>query len=63
MMEFKKSILAIVTMSQERVLGGGAPTFIVQTEEEIQQKVFLLENILDAIGHELDPETFILVKH
>lgn len=62
-MELKKAILAIVTTSERHVLGGGTPVFIVKDQEEIQQKVFLLENILDAMGHELDQETFILVKH
>ncbi|GAA0369621.1 capping complex subunit for YIEGIA [Bacillus horti] len=62
-MEMKKSILAIVTTSEQNIKGGGAPVFIVKDHDEIQHKIFLLENILDAMGHELDEQTFILVKH
>lgn len=58
----KKSILAIVTTSSELV-GGGAPIFIVKDEEEIQQKIFLLENILNAMAHELDKSTYVMVRH
>jgi tetrahydromethanopterin S-methyltransferase subunit B len=58
----KKNVLAIVTTKPEHV-AGAAPTFIVQSLDEIQQKAFLLENILDAMAHELDQTTYILVRH
>lgn len=58
----KKSILAIVTTSSEFV-AGGAPIFIAKDAEEIQRKIFLLENILDAIAHELDESTYVVVRH
>lgn len=57
-----KSILAIVSTSKELV-GGGAPIFIVKDAEELQRKIFLLENILDAMAHELDDSTYVMVRH
>lgn len=58
----KKSILAIITTSRDRV-GGGAPIFIVDNAEEIQRIAFLLENIMDAMAHELDSDTYVVVRH
>ncbi|WP_336885153.1 capping complex subunit for YIEGIA [Caldalkalibacillus salinus] len=58
-----KSILAVVTSSPQKVSGGGAPIFVVKDKEEIQQRIFLLENILNGMAHELDEETYILVRH
>ncbi|MBN6188581.1 hypothetical protein JQN58_17145 [Aneurinibacillus sp. BA2021] len=57
-----KPILAVVTLNADRV-GGGAPIFYTQGEKELQQTAFTLEKILDAIAHEVTPETIILVKH
>jgi hypothetical protein len=58
----KKSILAIVSTSSESI-AGGAPIFIVKDEKEMQKKLFLLENILDAMAHELDESTYVVVRH
>jgi len=58
----EKSILAIITTSADKV-GGGAPIFVVQSPEEIQEKAFLLENILDGMAHELDPHLYVVVRH
>ncbi|MGG1551762.1 capping complex subunit for YIEGIA [Paenibacillus ferrarius] len=55
-------IMAIVTLEKDRV-GGGAPIFVVDKEEELQRLSFLLEKTLDANAHDLKNGTMILVKH
>ncbi|MDF2649978.1 MULTISPECIES: hypothetical protein [unclassified Paenibacillus] len=55
-------ILAIVTLTKERI-GGGAPIFVVDKEDELQKVSFSLEKILDANAHDLKNGTMILVKH
>ncbi|UKS30617.1 hypothetical protein LOZ80_17405 [Paenibacillus sp. HWE-109] len=55
-------IVAIVTLTKEKV-GGGAPIFIVDREEDLQKTSFSLEKILDANAHDLKNGTMILVKH
>ena len=58
----EKSILAIITMHQDKITGG-APIFIAENEEELQKTSFTLEKILDGIAHEVRPGTMIIVKH
>ncbi len=58
----KEKILAIATTKPDLV-AGGAPIFAAQNAEELHAKAFLLEKILDAMVHQLDDETFIVVKH
>lgn len=60
--KLEKSILAVITTSSEKVTGG-VPIFIVKDEQEIQEKAFLLENILDGMVHELDSSTYVVVRH
>jgi hypothetical protein len=55
-------ILAIVTLTKERI-GGGAPIFVVDKEDDLQKVAFSLEKILDANAHDLKNGTMILVKH
>jgi hypothetical protein len=55
-------ILAVVSRYPEKV-GGGAPIFYVNSEEELQNTAFLLEKILDAMAHDLKNGSMILVKH
>ena len=55
-------IIAIVTLTKERV-AGGAPIFVVDGEDELQQTAFSLEKMLDANAHDLKNGTMILVKH
>ncbi|MDD9267620.1 hypothetical protein ACFPES_11350 [Paenibacillus sp. GCM10023248] len=55
-------ILAIVTLTKDRV-GGGAPIFAVDQEDDLQRMAFSLEKILDANAHDLKNGTIILVKH
>jgi len=54
-------IRAVVTMTREHQ-GGGAPIFLVHTDEQLQQTAFLLEKILDASAHDLKNGTYILVE-
>jgi hypothetical protein len=55
-------ILAVVTLTKDRV-GGGAPIFVVEQEDDLQKISFSLEKILDANAHDLKNGTMILVKH
>lgn len=55
-------ILAVVTLTKERV-GGGAPIFVADQEDDLQKIAFSLEKILDANAHDLKNGTMILVKH
>lgn len=58
----EKRILAIVTLQKERI-AGGAPIFAVNSKEELEKQSFMLEKILDAMVHEVTPDTFVLVHH
>lgn len=55
-------IVAVVSMKADEV-AGGAPIFLVQDMEKLQQTSFLLEKILDASAHDLKNGTIILVNH
>ena len=55
-------ILAVITTDRERV-GGGAPIFIGQHQEEVQQIAFSLEKIMDATAHDLKNGIMIIVQH
>ncbi|MDF2668345.1 MAG: hypothetical protein K0R67_651 [Paenibacillus sp.] len=55
-------IMAIVTLHPEQV-SGGAPIFVVASQEEQQQVAFLLEKILDGSAHDLQNGNLIIVKH
>lgn len=57
-----KKILAIVTLQKEGI-AGGAPIFVVNSKEDLEKQSFTLEKILDAMVHEVTPDTFILVRH
>ncbi|MFD0958797.1 capping complex subunit for YIEGIA [Paenibacillus chungangensis] len=50
-------------MNRDTVAGGGAPIFIMQSEEGLQETAFLLEKIMDASAHDLKNGTIILVDH
>lgn len=49
-------------MDKDRV-GGGAPIFVVGSEDEQQQVAFKLEKIMDASAHDLQNGTIIIVDH
>lgn len=55
-------IMAIVTANSNKV-AGGIPIFIAEKEEEVQPLAFKLEKILDAMAHDLENGTILLVKH
>jgi hypothetical protein len=55
-------ILAVVTTKRESV-AGGAPIFVTDNKEQLQQTAFILEKVLDAMVHELNEETLIIVRH
>lgn len=55
-------IVAVVSTKADTI-GGGAPIFIVENEEKMEQTSFLLEKILDASAHDLKNGTIILVNH
>lgn len=54
-------IVAIVTSLKDSVTGG-APTFIV-TQDKLQETADLLEKILDAMVHQVNANTLIIVRH
>lgn len=56
-------IVAVVTMERDQVLSGGAPVFIVDTAEALQQTAMTLEKVMDASTHEINASTLILVAH
>jgi len=55
-------ILAIVTTNRERV-GGSAPIFYVDNQEELEKVATYLSRIFMAAIHDLDHGVYILVKH
>jgi hypothetical protein len=58
-----EKILAVITTKGESIQSGGAPVFIVETEKTLLERAFLLEKILDAMAHQLDESTYLIVKH
>ncbi|WP_166541948.1 capping complex subunit for YIEGIA [Paenibacillus lutrae] len=56
------TIKAIAVLNGKKV-DGGAPIFIAENEDELQQLAFDLEKILDANAHDLKNGTIILVEH
>ncbi|MHB8157810.1 MAG: capping complex subunit for YIEGIA [Desulfocucumaceae bacterium] len=55
-------ILAVVTMSTDKVTGG-APIFIGRNEQECEKIARSLSRILDAMAHYLENDTYIIVSH
>ncbi|WP_424766089.1 capping complex subunit for YIEGIA [Paenibacillus sp. sgz302251] len=55
-------IVAVVALKAEKA-HGGAPVFIEESKEMLEQTAFLLEKILDASAHDLKNGTIILVDH
>lgn len=62
-MQDSSQIIAIVTMEQESLQGGGVPVFVTKSTEALQTISSILENTLGASAHELDQQTMIIVKH
>lgn len=57
------AIMAVVTTKTDSVKGGGAPVFITENKENLQEISTSLEKILDASAHEIDETTMIIVAH
>ncbi len=57
------NIMAVITINQENLKGGGVPIFIAMDKDELQQTSSRLEKILDASAHEIDQNTMIIVAH
>ncbi|MCL6638614.1 MAG: hypothetical protein K6T80_02895 [Firmicutes bacterium] len=56
------TILAVVTLHLDRV-SGGAPIFLAGGEEEQEKIARYLGKILDAMVHDLENGTYIIVRH
>lgn len=61
-MKLEKAILAVITTNNTKI-GGGAPIFICETQEELETTAANLEAITDGIAHALSKDLFIIVKH
>lgn len=57
------AIVAVVTTNKAYTHGGGAPIFVANDFEELQNTAMTLEKILDAATHEVNDSTLILVAH
>ncbi|MCL5290498.1 MAG: hypothetical protein M1489_05655 [Firmicutes bacterium] len=56
------SILAVITLNMDQV-SGGAPIFFARDEEERERMARYLGRILDAMVHDLENGTYIVVRH
>lgn len=56
------TILAVVTLDRA-VAGGGAPIFYVRDQAEQEAVSRILSHILNAMAHDLQNGTYIIVKH
>lgn len=61
-MMIEKAILAVITTNNTKI-SGGAPIFICETKNELENVAANLEAITDGIAHALSDELFIIVKH
>jgi hypothetical protein len=57
-----KQILAVITVDRDKV-GGGAPIFYAQDEEELLDTAVLISRIFGAAAHDLHNGVFVIVKH
>ncbi|MFY0543039.1 capping complex subunit for YIEGIA [Brevibacillus sp. H7] len=58
----ESKILAVITTQKDRI-AGGAPIFVVENQEQLQQTAFTLEKVLDAMVHEVNEQTLVVVRH
>ncbi|MDL4840790.1 capping complex subunit for YIEGIA [Aquibacillus rhizosphaerae] len=61
-MNIEKAILSVITTNNQKITGG-APIFVCDTKEEMDNVAANLEAILDGISHALSDELYIIVKH
>ena len=55
-------ILAAVTLNREQV-AGGAPIFFARSEEERERIASYIAKTLNAMVHDLENGTYIIVRH
>lgn len=55
-------ILAVVTVHEQRV-GGGAPIFYAQNEQELAELSLNLSRVLGASVHQLQNGVMVVVRH
>ena len=55
-------ILAVISLKKDLV-SGGAPIFFVRNEEEMETIAGYLAKILDAMVHDLENGTYVVVRH
>lgn len=55
-------ILAVVTLDKSRV-GGGAPIFVASDQDEQEKVALYVAKALDAMVHDLENGSYIIVKH
>ncbi|MEW5953224.1 MAG: hypothetical protein AB1815_05640 [Bacillota bacterium] len=58
----EQKILAVVTLDRQRV-GGGAPIFEAADEEEREKVALYIAKILNAMVHDLENGSYIIVRH
>jgi hypothetical protein len=59
----EERIIAIVTLSEQKIWGGGCPVFEATSFEELERISLSLSRILDGAVHDLENGTYIIVKH
>jgi len=62
-LETEDKIVAIVTLTPEKVKSGAAPTFTASDSGEREKLASYLGHILNAQVHDLENGTYILVRH
>lgn len=61
MCEQHAAIVAVITTKEVMIKSGGAPVFIVESEEALQHISLTLEKIMDASAHEVTKDTMVIV--
>jgi hypothetical protein len=64
-MEIKlnKYILAIITTNAEKVLGGSAPIFYCESEDEKEKVALNLTKFTNGMVHDLENGVYVVVRH
>lgn len=59
----KDTILAIVTIDEEKIISGGVPIFKAQDQKEMEKVSLLIAKITTGMVHDLENGCYIIVKH
>lgn len=59
----KKTILAVITLDEKKVRGGGAPVFLTKDQKELEKISLYLSRVLNGAIHDLENGVYIIVKH